>query len=173
MKVIIASKNPVKINAVKQGFKKVFPKKTFEFVGEEVSSGVSVQPMTDTETLKGAINRVKNIKHIDADFWVGIEGGVEEKDGKMEAFAWVVIASNTGKTGKARSATFFLPQEHTRLIKSGIELGHADDKVFGLINSKQKMGTVGMLTKRAVNRTEYYTMPVVLALIPFLNKKLY
>ena len=35
-KVIIASKNPVKINAVKKGFKKMFPNENFDFNGVSV-----------------------------------------------------------------------------------------------------------------------------------------
>ena len=38
-KVIIASKNPVKINAVKIGFEKMFPLEKFEFKGVSVPSG--------------------------------------------------------------------------------------------------------------------------------------
>ena len=91
----------------------------------------------------------------------------------MEAFAWVVVQSKEGNIGKARSATFILPRKISEFIKQGMELGHADDKVFGLENSKQKSGTVGTLTKNVSNRTEYYAQTVILALIPFVNSELY
>ncbi len=57
LKVAVGSMNPVKIEAVKLAFKKVFPKKQLEIVGVEVDSGVSVQPMNDRESIKGAKNR--------------------------------------------------------------------------------------------------------------------
>ena len=52
-KVIITSKNPVKINATKKAFEKVFNDR-FEFEGVSADSLVSDQPMNNAETLNGA-----------------------------------------------------------------------------------------------------------------------
>ena len=98
---------------------------------------------------------------------------IEEKNSDMEAFAWVVIKAKTGGFGKGRTGTFFLPPQIAELIKQGKELGEADDVVFGRTNSKQENGAVGILTENVVDRTKYYTEAVVLALIPFKNKKFY
>ena len=175
MRIVIASKNPVKINATLSGFKKMFPDINFEVEGVSVPSNVSEQPRSDAETFTGAINRADNAsKEItEANFWVGIEGGIEEKQSGMEAFAWVVIKSNDGKYSKGRTGTFFLPQKVGELIKQGKELGEADDIVFGRSNSKHENGAVGILTGDAVDRTKYYTEAVVFACIPFKNKELY
>lgn len=174
-KIIIASKNPVKTNATLSGFQKMFPSETFEIISVSVSSNVDNQPKNDYETFQGAWNRADNAsKEInDADFWVGIEGGIEEKNSEIEAFAWVIIKSINKKIGKGRTGTFFLPQKIAELIKQGKELGEADDIVFGRTNSKQENGAVGILTDNVVDRTKYYTEAVVLALIPFKNKELY
>jgi inosine/xanthosine triphosphatase len=173
-KIVVASKNPVKINAALSGFLKMFPNEQFEVEGVSVQSGVSEQPQNDSETFTGALNRAENAsKEIKADYWVGIEGGIEQKDSGMEAFAWVVIKSADGKLGKGRTGTFFLPPQIAELIKNGKELGEADDVVFGIKNSKQENGAVGILTGDAIDRTKYYTEAVVLALIPFKNEKLY
>jgi non-canonical (house-cleaning) NTP pyrophosphatase len=75
-------------------------------------------------------------------------------------------------TGKARTATFYLPQEVITLVQRGIELGHADDMVFGRSNSKQQNGSVGLLTEDVITRLTYYSHAVVLALIPFKNEAL-
>lgn len=173
-KVIIASKNPVKIEAVKQGFEKMFPGETFEFMGISVPSGVKDQPFNSEETLKGATNRADNaLNEIEnADFCAGIEGGIEPIGEEMEAFAWVVIRSSK-KYGKSRTGTFFLPKEVVKLIKKGKELGEADDIVFKRNNSKQQNGAVGILTGNVIDRTKYYSEAVVLALIPFKNTELY
>jgi non-canonical (house-cleaning) NTP pyrophosphatase len=90
----------------------------------------------------------------------------------MEAMAWIVVLDQS-KMGKARTAGFFLPQKVIELIKQGYELGHADEIVFGLSNTKQKMGTTGLLTNNVIDRTQYYTQAVILALIPFLKPDLY
>jgi len=173
-KVIIASKNPVKINAVKIGFEKMFPSEKFEFKGVSVPSGVKDQPATNQETMAGAINRANNAKlqHQQADFWVGIEGGIEKDKEEMGVFAWIVVKSNE-ISGKTRTSTFFLPKKIVELIDAGKELGEADDIVFGGTNSKQKNGAVGILTGNIIVRTSYYTEAVILALIPFKNPEIY
>ncbi len=60
MKIVIASKNPVKINATLAGFQKMFPEETFEIESISVLSGVNDQPRSDTETFQGAWNRAEN-----------------------------------------------------------------------------------------------------------------
>lgn len=153
----------------------MFPGETFEVQGVSVASGVSDQPMSDSETLEGAWNRSHRAADAapDADFWIGIEGGIEDKMGEMESFAWIVIKSRDGKIGKGRTCTFFLPHKIAELIREGKELGEADDIVFARTNSKQENGAVGLLTHNVIDRTHYYTDAVVLALIPFVNKDLY
>lgn len=175
MKIIVASKNPVKISAALTGFEKMFKNIVFEADGFEIDSGVSDQPMGDQETFQGAYNRAFSAKETikEGDFWVGIEGGnIRHSEIEMEAMAWVVILG-INKIGKARTAGFFLPQKVIALINEGYELGHADEIVFGLKNTKQNMGSTGLLTNNVINRTDFYVQAVVLALIPFLKKDLY
>lgn len=45
-KVIVASTNPVKIEATKIGLSKMFPQESFDVRGFSVPSGISDQPMT-------------------------------------------------------------------------------------------------------------------------------
>jgi inosine/xanthosine triphosphatase len=173
-KVIIASTNPVKINAVKAGFAKMLPGQEFTFMGLQFPSPVNAQPFGDDEMLQGAILRTEKARELapGGDFWVGIEGGVDGNKENMQAFAWVVVISRK-QQGQARSASFFLPKQIADLVMDGKELGEADDIVFGRTNSKQQNGAVGILTRDAVDRQQLYEQPVMLALIPFVNPKLY
>jgi inosine/xanthosine triphosphatase len=173
-KVIIASRNPVKIQAVRNGFEQMYPDQEFEFTGLSIKSGVSDQPMSSDETFIGAKNRAENasVQDPDADFYIGIEGGIEQSDGEMAAFAWVVIKSN-GTYGKSKTGTFYLPKQVVELVNQGKELGEADDIVFDRTNSKQKSGAVGILTGDIIDRTSYYAEAVILAAIPFRNEDLY
>lgn len=174
-KIVIGSINPVKINAVKKGFAKTFNIKNFDIVSLNVPSNVSNQPMTNEETLQGAINRAVNCKKEipNADYYFGIEGGVNIFNNQMEVFAWIYVLNNSSKIGLSRTASFFLPDSIKNLILKGIELGEADDIIFNRKNSKQQNGAVGMLTNNLIDRTKYYEEAVVLALIPFLNPDLY
>ena len=173
-KIMITSENPVKVSAVLSGFQRMFPGECFEIQSIPVSSGVSDQPMTDSATRRGAINRAENGQQFapEADFWVGVEGGCDVLEGQMVAFAWIVVISK-GIQGSARTALFVLPPEVQSLIESGLELGDADDLVFGRTNSKQKSGAVGLLTGDVVTRTSLYEQAVILGLIPFKNGHLY
>lgn len=168
-KIVVASQNPVKINATRNGFNKMFPKKIFEIQSALLHSGVRSQPMGDAETLSGASNRAKEASKIvpDADFWVGIESGVEEIASELYAFAWVVIKSKYGKFGHAKTAAFCIPPKVAKLVGLGNELGKATDIVFRRTNSKQTGGAVGILTSDTIDRKALMTDAVALALIPF------
>jgi inosine/xanthosine triphosphatase len=172
--IIIASKNPVKGKAILRGFQTLFPDLAFELTAVDVPSGVNEQPMGDEETRQGALNRINAARrnYPQADYWTAIEGGSVDVHGEMSAFAWIVI-SDGQRTGWSRSASFFLPEKVAELVRQGMELGHADDQVFGRNNSKQANGAVGILTNNAIDREELYAHAVLLALIPFVNPKLY
>jgi len=172
--VIVGSRNPVKISCTNGGFHQVF-EGTYLVEGLNVSSDVEAQPVGNEQTFKGAMNRAKNSKAVfpEADYWVGIEGGVEKFQGELAAFAWVVVLDKKGKIGKAKTSQFFLPKGIADLVDGGMELGAADDKFFKLENSKEQIGAVGILTKGALDRKNYYQQAVVLALIPFLKEELY
>lgn len=167
-KVIISSKNPVKIASVYRAFKKMFPGVDFIFEGVSVDSGVSNQPVGDAETFKGAYQRANNAKLLihKANYWVGIEGGIANFDNETGTFAWIYIIGEN-KTGKSRTTTFMLPPPVTKLLNDGYELGDADDIVFGKTNSKQENGASGLLSGNIVTRTDLYEQAVVLALVAF------
>jgi inosine/xanthosine triphosphatase len=173
-KIIVGSTNPVKINSAKDAFETAFPDEEFEVEGVSVISDVRDQPMSNDETLLGAKNRAFNAQAAyKGDFWVGIEGGIEEHEEELEAFAWMVVLSDSGIRGKARTSSFVLPHEVSILVRSGLELGLADDKVFNQSHSKQKNGAVGLLTNDIINRSEYYKQAIILALVPFLKPEFY
>lgn len=172
--IVIASKNPVKIKAVKHAFTLMFPGQMFKLESVAVASGVSDQPTSDTEVLKGAENRASNAKKKTphADFWVGIEGGIEDTEFGMTAFAWIVIMSEK-LIGRGRTGTFLLPEKVAQLVRQGKELGHANDIVFNRTNSKQSDGAIGLLTGNVIDRTRLYEHGVIMALVMFKNIELY
>nr|WP_319553684.1 inosine/xanthosine triphosphatase [uncultured Vibrio sp.] len=165
-KVVIASLNPAKINAVKSAFQSAFPNLAFEFEGVSVPSEVADQPMSNEETYKGALNRVKNAKveALGGDFYVGLEAGIE---GNV-TFAWMVIESQTHR-GESRSASLMLPPEVLTQLEYANELGDVMDSVFGTENIKQQGGAISLLTQNQLTRSSVYHQALILALIPFTN----
>ncbi|MEX2512604.1 MAG: inosine/xanthosine triphosphatase [Cyclobacteriaceae bacterium] len=172
--IIVGSKNPIKIKCTENAFQALF-EDSFIVQGLNVDPQVGTQPQGDVETYTGAYNRAYECKKAfpEADYWVGIEGGVDEVGEQMVAFAWMVVLNNGSVIGKAKTGTFFLPEAISKLIREGMELGEADDKVFQRTNSKQGNGAVGILTNGVVNRMEFYGQGLILALIPFVQKNLY
>lgn len=172
MKILVGSTNPVKIKAVEKAFQLCLPQESWSIEGMKVESGVSDQPMTDEETYAGAQYRVGQLLSNAADYYVGLEGGLEPFQDQLQAFAWIYIKSRD-RISFARTSTFILPPKIADLVKGGMELGDADDVVFGMSNSKQKMGAIGLLTKGLTDRARYYEEAVQKALIPFMNPDLY
>ncbi|HZD58609.1 MAG TPA: inosine/xanthosine triphosphatase [Anaerolineales bacterium] len=172
--IVVASNNPVKSQATLRAFQRMFPEGEFSLNAISVPSGVKHQPFSDQETLQGASTRAQNARRFadQADYWVGIEGGVLDQDGEMSAFAWVVVLSQN-RAGKSRTGMFYLPEEVARLVREGKELGIADDIVFGRSDSKQENGAIGLLTGDVIDRVGLYEHAIVLALVPFKNADLY
>lgn len=188
LRISVGSLNPVKLEAVRKAFTRFFPGQEVEVTGFAAESGVSAQPMTDDETRTGALNRcaATAAAHPSADFTVGLEGGCAESSialsllrgsldtsgapsiSYLECFAWMAVCEpRTGRFGCARTGSFQLPAAVADLVRAGVELGLADDRVFGRSNSKHGEGAVGLLTRGVISRSDYYEHALLLALVPF------
>lgn len=168
-RISVASLNPVKIDATAIAFRTMFPKNEIYVCGCSVQSGVPNQPLSDEETKRGAFNRAQAANKFHSKlgfhFWVGIESGVQYRN----AFDWICIIGKSGDTIFSRSTEFLLPKKIWDMIENGMELGDANDVLFGLQNSKQQTGAIGVLTNNAVTRTSILSEAIILALIPFRN----
>jgi inosine/xanthosine triphosphatase len=171
MQVVVASRNPVKISATQHAFATQFPDAAIEIIPVDVDSGAGDQPISDEATRLGARTRARRAKHKSpgAQFWVGLEGGIEELDGQLMAFAWMAIEGPADTVSEARSATLPLPPAIKALVDGGVELGEANDRVFATLNSKQGGGAYGLLTKGLYTRESIYTQTLIIALVPFVN----
>jgi len=174
-KIIVGSHNPVKLETTKEAFGIVFAGIPLEFETCNVPSGVSDQPIGADETRIGAKNRTDACKkeYPQADFFVGLEGGLEKVGDEYWAFAWMCVQNNDGRCGFGRTGAFLLPSKVSELIDRGMELGSATDIVFGGTNMKQKGGTIGALTNDAITRKDFYRDALIFALIPFIKAELY
>ena len=94
MKVLMATKNPGKIEGAKQAFERFFD--NVEIEGISVNSDVGDQPINE-EILQGAKNRVRNLKiyaennNIKADFFVSSEAGITDLLGDWIDINCVVV----------------------------------------------------------------------------------
>jgi non-canonical (house-cleaning) NTP pyrophosphatase len=133
---------------------------------------------------------------------IGLEGGLEwsstmkdeNEEDTLWCMAWMAIygkrrkllvellASEESKFytekqkpifGVAKTATFLLPSQFAKLVEDGMELGDADDHLFGRVNGKHGDGTVGILTNGLIPRSEYYEHALLLALVPWIRPDVY
>ncbi|KYC49039.1 MAG: NTPase [Candidatus Methanofastidiosum methylothiophilum] len=176
MKVLVGSKNPVKIDATKEAFSSYF--KDIEVEGIEVGSSVPDQPI-DEETFEGAEHRAKVLRKLDekakigASFFVGIEGGVINVYSKWFGIGVVCVMDNKGNIGFGTSPTFELWPEAIEKVLEGVELGDVMGEVTGDHEVKRKGGAVGFLTNGVVQRKDLYISALKLGLIPFLKEDMY
>lgn len=173
MIIAVGSTNPSKISPVKEIFSHHY--KNTEVIGVNVSSGVASQPKNIDEMFKGALNRAKrSLKKVkDADFGVGIEGGIHKyKHGWFEN-SMVVIVNKKGEVGIGSSGGLVLPEKVIEKINKGKNLEEAIDEIFGTKKIGRGIGMFGLLTKGVVTRSEGVRHGVAFALARFFHNKLY
>jgi inosine/xanthosine triphosphatase len=176
-RVVVGSTNPVKIAAVRAVLERIGARARVD--GIAVASGVSDQPLGDAETIRGATHRARAVlAQTDADFGVGLEGGVvDERDvdgaGALRTCAWAAVVARDGRVGTGGSLAMTLPARVAALVRDGVELGHAMDRVTGGQDTKRGAGAVGILTAGLVDRQRAYESLVTYALAPFLTPALY
>ncbi len=173
--VVVGTKNPVKIAATSQSFRKIWPDIDWQVIGESVESNVSAQPMSPEESLKGATNRALAAldSNKQASFGVGLEGGLEKVNGYWFDCGWCVVVDRQKRKGVATSARIPTPESIMQHIRDGKELGEAIDLIFNRKNAKQAEGQFGLMTDGAITRTDGYVHAVCLALSRFLHPDLF
>ena len=172
MKIAVGSTNPVKVTAVRTTITRVWPEA--EITAVSVPTGVSEMPMTDAETIAGARNRaIAACDQINADFGIGLEGGVHPNGTGLYLHGWVVAVDKNGREGVGGAARLPLPQHIANRVLAGEELGPVMDDILNEHNIRQKGGAVGALTNGLVLRSETFALAVAYALAPFVSPSLY
>ncbi len=172
MIVAVGSKNPVKVEGVRRAFEKFF--ENVEAIGVEVSSGVRNQPFGH-ETIEGAINRAKNAFRDGFDFSVGVEAGLFEFSHTITGFIDFQVACvyDGSRYTLGFGPGFEYPPKVIDGVLSGGEVGKVMTDLTGIDDLGKKFGAIGFLTKKHVVRRDLTEIAVTMALIPWVNKKLY
>lgn len=175
MKILMATKNPGKIEGAKQAFDKYF--KNVKIEGVSVSSNVGKQPVNE-EIFEGAKNRVKNLKqyakdnNIEADFYISSEAGITNLLGDWIDINAVVIEDSNGFQSIGISQGFPIPNKYIDEIKS-TELGKVMDKIFSKKDLGKGKGGISFLTKGEVSRIELTKNAFIMALTSHINENIW
>ena len=177
MKINVASLNSVKVGAVKETIQDYAFLKDASVVGVETQSGVSDQPKSIEEVIRGARNRAKSAFK-DCDLSFGIESGLMQvpytKTGFMDFCACVIFDGDKFHVGL--SSAWECPIKINELIhgenldmnQAVVKLGLSKDPKIG-----SSEGLIGLMTKNRVTRKEYTKQSIKMALIHLENKELY
>lgn len=174
--LVIASENKAKVMGLTRAFYAMFPEGTHTIIQSAAPSGVSEQPKTEYETIKGALNRLEFIKneYPEADYYMSMEAGVIKLPGMVEEIGYVyVYKKGDERPYHAQIPRFEVPTNVAIEVRNGLEMGLANDKVFGRVDSKQSGGVVGEVTDGLVTRTNIIQIAAVIALGQMKNNHLY
>jgi inosine/xanthosine triphosphatase len=166
--VAVGSTNPVKIEAVKEGFEKVLG--TVEVIGVDVNSEVSSHPIGLEETYLGALNRAKNAyKKVQCTYAVGVEAGLIEVGGHyLDVHVCVVFDGFRETVGLSKG--FEYPKVVAENVLKGIEGGKIAEKISGIKDIGKSIGMIGYLTDNNITRKDLCRESVIMALIPRMMK---
>lgn len=176
MKINIGTLSPVKIQAIEDTIADYEIFRDAEIQGLKVSSGVTDQPTSLNDTVKGAKTRAKNA-FMECDLSFGIESGLMKfpgsKTGYVNASVCAIYDGRNYHLGMA--STFEYPKKVTKLMLTGIEgseamkmVGYTDKKKIGYAE-----GTIGFLTKGKLLSVDYYKPAIASAIIQLENPELY
>ena len=175
-KILIGSENSVKIESVRQSFSKFF--KPVDVKGLNVDSGVPAQPCNE-DVFVGAKNRAEHVKringeqHLNADFFVGIEGGILQFHNRWFQGSVIHILDQRHRESFGTTGLYELPNWIIEKLLAGNELGPIIDELVQNSNTAEKQSTIGFLTNGEVDRLQNNTQAITFALVPFLQDNLY
>ena len=175
MKILMATKNPGKIEGARQAFEKYFD--DVEIEGIPVDSNVGDQPVNE-EIFQGAKNRVRNLKeyakknNIEADYYVSSEAGITNLLGNWIDINAVVIENSDGFQSVGTSQGFPIPDKYIKEIKE-TELGKVMDKIFQGNDLGKGKGGINFLTKNEVSRIDLTKNAFLMALTSHINGEIW
>ncbi|EJL43292.1 NTPase [Brevibacillus agri] len=140
-----------------------------------VPSGVSAQPMSEKETIAGAINRAKAAlaSACEAHIGLGLEGGLmyDQEFTQQWYLISVCAAWNGSELYLGKGLAFPIPKQAAeRILAEGIELNVIIDEWGQTTGSNHRGGAYALLTGGRVNRADVFCEAVIAATTPFLSR---
>ncbi len=173
MIVAVGTKNPAKLEGVRNAFAKFYP--DFELRSIDGSAVSRKQPVGLEQITEGAMERAKfALKATNADFGVGVEAGIFKMGGHYFDHQQAAVVDRSGRVSLGYSAGFMLPTGGVeRMLAEGRELEDLAVELTGIPEVGDKGGIINFLTNGAMSRSDLTEQCVVTALAPWLHRDVY
>ncbi len=162
IRVAVGSTNRVKVEAVREVMESIYG--SVRVYAVNAKSGVPDQPF-ESETHRGAVNRAKEALG-DRDLSVGIEAGVFELYGELMDIQHCAIIDQKGRITVGMGSGFAYPKDIADLVRGGLTVGQAVDKVYEKNAVGHSEGAIGLLSKGIMDRKELTKQSILAAMIP-------
>lgn len=155
--IAIGSTNPTKVQAVKNALNN----ENFRVIPCSALSNVRPQPLSDEETLQGAINRAKDcLEKTDAALAIGLEGGAVFFQAQVYLCHWGAIVDRDHNTYFSNGPLILLPAEFREPLWGGQNLEDIMQHYIGIKGLGAKGGAVGVFTQSNLTREQMMTQIV-------------
>lgn len=139
-----------------------------------VPSGVSEQPLSEAETIAGAIHRAKEVlqRVPNANIGLGLEGGLtfDAEYTKQWYLISVCAAWDGEQVFLGKGLAFPIPFSVGERVKTaGIELRTVIDELSGTVGTNQKGGAYSLFTDGRIERSNIFSEAVTAAITPFIS----
>lgn len=156
-KVAVGSNNPIKIQAVKNAF----GNEDIQVIPCAALSKVRAQPLSDEETLQGAINRARDcLEKTNSTLAIGLEAGVVFLQDQVFLCHWGAINDNNQNTYFTNGPLILLPSEYRKALNEGKNLEDIMHYSTGIESLGTKEGAIGIFTQNYLNREQVLTQIV-------------
>lgn len=163
-KIVLTSINPVKLSAVQKVTSMLYADQHFEYITLSLEKD-GPEPIGRANILKQIQEALDSAKKeiVDAEYYVCVEGGMEEFDTQMHETAYVVVENKNAGKGVSSCASFRVPTWIAEEVKKGRGFADAVDVFFKTQGTKQGGGFVKILTDGVINKEEHCMQALTIA----------
>ena len=152
-------------------------------VARPVTTNIPAMPLNDWQLMQGARERALAVRdslrsrRIDADIYVGLEGGFHSIsiEGEWHTFlrGWAYATDGEKGSFGAAPSISVPPAIVKSVIEGRRELGLVIDEVSGGRDVRSRQGAWGVLSRDLVTRSLSFELALIAAFAPFYNAALY
>jgi non-canonical (house-cleaning) NTP pyrophosphatase len=170
-KIVLTSKNPVKISAVKNIVEQLFLDTYFEYIPLDLDAK-NAELFGKQQILAFMKNSLSSAREAisDAEYYVCMQGGMEDSGDEMHETAYVMVSDSSGRSEVSGCSTFRVPTQVANEVRNGKDFAKSVDEFFKVQNTKTTGGFVSILTNGIVNKESHYSQPFAIAISTLIQK---